>query len=393
MKSPLLIFLLITLLKSTCFSQAINDIAYLPHADSLLTSDIKDLHPYLNNKNLFLIGEANHGSHEFFKVKESFIKYLVEDYGLRDIVIEANFANCFRINEFITWQGEGNPEDLAKSIYVWPFRTEEFTDIITWMREFNQDKGQEEMVKLWGMDMQQAYPALKILQKELAQSTDNKILSIPEFEDRMDEIKYGVDDSTLSLLSQMVDSAPNEKKLILEKCVEIAKMQKEYFDIYQSGDESMMHQFRDSCMAENVKWIYTGLKDNSKILIWAHNSHIQKINQSSMRKTVSMGNYIRNWFADTAYFIGFDFNKGTFIFPHPREKLLTVSEDERHFFARLLDDKKYDLSFIPFTEANQQVLTNAVGMRYNMGLIKEKYTDLYDAVFFVNEVTPTKVLK
>ncbi len=106
-----------------------------------------------------------------------------------------------------------------------------------------------------------------------------------------------------------------------------------------------------------------------------------------------MGNYMKNWFGKQAYHIGFDFNKGTFIYPHPREKLLTVTEDERHYFARLLDKKNYDVCFIPFTKANQQVLTDAVGMRYNMGLIREKYTDLYDAAFFVNEVTPTKILK
>ena len=390
MKIFLLAFLLTVSLMTISFGQHIEDKVYLPHADSISTSDFKKLQPYLNHKHLFLVGEANHGSHEFFKVKESFIKYLVEDFGLKDIVIEANFANCFRINEFITWQREGNPEALAKSIYVWPYRTEEFVDLISWMREFNTNKGPEEQVKLWGMDMQQAYPALKILDEELFQATGKKNVSFPEFKDKMDEIKYSVDDSVLNILSQMVNNISTDRKPLLERCVEIAKMQKKYFDLYQKGSESIS-RYRDSCMAENVRWIYAGLKENSKILVWAHNAHIQKVNQSSMRKS-SIGPYISNWFGKQAYFIGFDFNKGTFIYPDPREELLTVSEDERHYFARLLDEKKYTLCFIPFTEANHQVVTDAVGMRYNMGLIREKYTDLYDAIFFVNTVTPTKIL-
>ena len=393
MKKELLIFLLVVLLKNTCFSQGFNEVNFLPHPDSLMKSDFKELLPYINNKKLILIGEANHGSHEVFKVKETFIKYLVEDCGLKDIVIEANFATCLIINEFITWQSGGDAHDFAKLFYVWPYRTEEFEDIITWMREYNQDKGQEDMVRLWGMDMQQAYPALKLLQKELVPPKEKEVLSIPEFEVRMDEIKYVVDDSTLSLLSQLVDSASTEKRPILQRCVEIIKMQKEIFAIYQSGDKSGRKQFRDSCMAENVKWIYAGLKENSKILVWAHNSHIQKASQSRMRKEISMGHFLLNWFGESAYFIGFDFNKGTFIFPHPSAELVSVFEEESHDFARILDEKNYDLCFIPFTDANQQTLNDEVGMRYNSYLMEHKYTDLYDAIFFVNEVTPTNVLK
>jgi erythromycin esterase len=390
MKTLLLFFLLIATLIDIGFCQLIKDKVYLQHADSASTLGYDKLSPFLKNKNLFLVGEANHGSHEIFKVKESFIKYLVQDLGLKDVIIEANFANCLKINEYITWKTEGNAEEFAKSIYVWPYRTEEFANLISWMREFNRNKRSEEQINLWGMDMQQAYPALEILQKELEQSVDNGVLSIPKFEDRMDEIKYNVNDSVINKLSLMVNSANTDDKLILERCLEIVKMQKKFFELYQMGSESLGH-YRDSCMAANVEWIYASSKENNKMLVWAHNSHIQKTNQSSMRKS-SIGYYLNNSFGKQAYFIGFDFNKGTFIYPDPREKLMTVTEDERHYFARLLDEKKYDLCFIPFTGANQPVLIDAVGMRYNMGLIREKYTDLYDAVFFINEITPIKML-
>ena len=143
-------------------------------------------------------------------------------------------------------------------------------------------------------------------------------------------------------------------------------------------------------MAANVAWIYGSLKENSKVFVWAHNTHIQKKRHSSVKK-VSMGSFLNNTFGKQAYFIGFDFNQGTFI-NSPREKPLTVSEDERHYFARLLEAEKYDLCFIPFTAANQPVLNNAVGMRFDYGLIREKYTDLYDAIFFINEVTPVIML-
>ena len=109
-------------------------------------------------------------------------------------------------------------------------------------------------------------------------------------------------------------------------------------------------------------------------------------------REISMGSFLNNSFGKQAYFIGFDFNKGTYVFPNPGGKLLTVAEDQRHSLARLLDGGKYDLCFIPFTAANQALFNNAAGMRYAMGLVKGKHTELYDAIFFLNEVTPVKML-
>lgn len=389
MKTCLLFFLFTICCVQAGFGQVIKEKIYLEQPAASASISYKKLSPYLKDKKLFIVGEANHGSHEIFKIKESFIKYLAKDAGLKDVIIEANFANCLQINEFVTWKAEGNAADLAKSIYVWPYKTQEFTELITWMREFNQGKKSGKQINLWGMDMQQAYPALKILQHELAKTTGKPVIALPTFENKMDELKYTVDDSTITRLSQLVNTASPDKQPILNRCLEIIKMHKQFLALNRAGSDRIQ-PFRDSCMAANAAWIYGSLKKNSKAFVWAHNSHIQKNNHTSMRK-ISMGAYLNNSFGNQAYFIGFDFNQGTFV-NHPREQPLTVPADERHYFARLLEGEKYDLCFIPFTAANQPVLANAVGMRYNHGLTKEKYTNLYDAIFFLNEVTPVKML-
>jgi erythromycin esterase len=390
MKTYLLFFLLTVFFVKDGLGQLIEEKVYLKQPSSSSNTNYKKLSPYLKDKKLLIVGEANHGSHEMFKVKESFIKYLAKDGALKDVIIEANFANGLKINEYVTWKTEANAEDLAKLIYVWPFRTQEFVDLISWMREFNKGKKAKDQINIWGMDMQQAYPALKILQSELAKAMGKEVISIPAFTDKMEEIKYNVDDSIITRLSQLVKTTSTDKELILNRCLEIVKMQKKFFELYKEGS-NYMQPYRDSCMAANVAWIYASLKKNSTALVWAHNSHIQKNNHTGLRK-ISMGSYLNNSFGKQAYFIGFDFNQGTFV-NNPREKPLTVSEDERHYFARLLEKEKYDLCFIPFTAANQPVLNNAVGMRYNQGLAKEKYTNLYDAIFFINEVTPVKMLE
>lgn len=391
MRSFLIIIFFSIFFNNPGFSQGIKEKICLQDAKAISNFDYQRLAPYLKDKKMIIMGEANHGSHEFFKLKEAVIKYLASEVGLRHVVIEANFAICHKINEYITWKTDGNAKDLAKTIYVWPFKTEEFSDLIVWMREFNEGKRPEEQINLWGMDMQQAYPALKILQKELAQSEGVEAFSVPEFDDRMDEIRYTITDSALNKISQMIDIHTSGNKQILQRCLEIVKMQKKLIEIHHKDNKlALLH--RDSCMAENVKWLYASSRENDKMVVWAHNSHIQKEERNVIRQS-AMGYHLYQALGDQAYFIGFDFNHGTFIYPHPREKPLTVLEDERHNLARQLDDEKYDICFIPFVKTNQPLLTETVGMRYNHGLAKETYTDLYDAIFFINEVTPAKMLE
>src|SRR5690606_3267812 len=153
-----------------------------------------------------------------------------------------NFAICLTINEYITWKTDGNAKDLAKTIYVWPFKTEEFSDLIVWMREFNKGKRSEEQINLWGMDMQQAYPALKILQKELAQSEGAEAFLVPDFEDRWDEIKYTINDSVISSISRMVEAQTSGNKQILQRCLEIVKMQKKLIELHQKNKKlALLH--------------------------------------------------------------------------------------------------------------------------------------------------------
>ncbi len=176
MKPCLLFFLLTVFFIQDGLGQVIKEKVYLKPPSSSANPSYKQLKPYLKDKKLIIVGEANHGSHEMFKVKESFIKYLAKDGAVKDVIIEANFANCLIINDYVTWKTDANPEDLTKLIYVWPYRTQEFLDLISWMREFNKNKKSEKQINIWGMDMQQAYPALKVLQAELAKTAGMRFL-------------------------------------------------------------------------------------------------------------------------------------------------------------------------------------------------------------------------
>jgi erythromycin esterase-like protein len=101
------------------------------------------------------LGEATHGTREFFQLKHRMLEYLATEMGFDIFAIEANMPEAYRLNDYVL-HGVGDPKALLKGMYFWTWNTEEVLDMILWMREFNASgKGR---LQFTGFDMQ--YPAV-----------------------------------------------------------------------------------------------------------------------------------------------------------------------------------------------------------------------------------------
>jgi hypothetical protein len=97
------------------------------------------------------LGEATHGTREFFQLKHRMLEFLATEMGFTIFSIEANMREAYKLNDYIV-RGVGDPTKLLKGMYFWTWDTEEVLDMIRWMREFNQSgKGH---VEFTGFDMQ-----------------------------------------------------------------------------------------------------------------------------------------------------------------------------------------------------------------------------------------------
>ena len=99
------------------------------------------------------LGEATHGTREFFQLKHRMLEFLVEEMGFRVFAIEANWPECLAINDYVL-HGEGDPEEALAGIYFWTWNTEEVLELIEWMRRYNADPAHEQKLKFYGVDMQ-----------------------------------------------------------------------------------------------------------------------------------------------------------------------------------------------------------------------------------------------
>ena len=114
-------------------------------------ADMQPLNKIIGNARIVSLGEATHGTREFFQLKHRMLEFLATEMGFTIFSIEANMPEAYRLNDYVL-NGEGDPAKLLKGMYFWTWDTQEVLAMIQWMREFN--KSGKGRVQFTGFDMQ-----------------------------------------------------------------------------------------------------------------------------------------------------------------------------------------------------------------------------------------------
>ena len=125
-------------------------------------ADMQALKPLIGNARIVSLGEATHGTREFFQLKHRMLEFLATEMGFTIFSIEANMPEAYRLNDYVL-NGTGDPAELLRGMYFWTWNTEEVLEMIRWMRAFNASgRGH---VQFTGFDMQTHTVALDIVQQ------------------------------------------------------------------------------------------------------------------------------------------------------------------------------------------------------------------------------------
>ncbi len=122
-------------------------------------ADMAGIKKIVGDARIVSLGEATHGTREFFQLKHRMLEYLATEMGFSIFSIEANMPEAYRLNDYVL-NGNGDPAKLLRGMYFWTWDTEEVLDMIKWMREFN--KSGKGRVEFTGFDMQTPTVALEI---------------------------------------------------------------------------------------------------------------------------------------------------------------------------------------------------------------------------------------
>lgn len=140
-------------------------------------ADMQPLKKMIGNARIVSLGEATHGSREFFQLKHRMLEFLATEMGFTIFSIEANMPEAYRLNDFVL-NGNGDPAKLIKGMYFWTWDTQEVLDMVLWMREFN--KSGKGRVQFTGFDMQFPDVAAGIVSEFVTRADRDYIASVRE---------------------------------------------------------------------------------------------------------------------------------------------------------------------------------------------------------------------
>ena len=414
MKKNIVTLILIIFCNSCLFSQnnaivkAINENAFqLNDSDPNIDID-KDakLDSIFNKVRIFGFGEATHGTKEFFNLKFKFFKYLVKNQGVRNFAIEASYANCIAINNYIKGQ-KNDPKELLKNIGFWIWNTQEVLELIEWMKKFNVDKIQSNQINFYGIDIMDCSNSAKIISEHLTENLyENKTqyLDILSF--------YTIKNNTKYLNKNILKNhliVMNELKEILKSSE--AKNKELYISLQNSIIQYInfridyRQEIRDKEMSENINQILHFNGNESKIFIWAHNFHIKK-NNITYTNDFAMGHFLKEKYGNEYYSLGFDFATGAFnaySIKNKKIEIFSITEPMTKTSSKLFNESSFDSFFLDFNSISKiDILNNyitskvnyrGIGSTYNPKMVEnEKLKDAYDGIIFVKQTQASTLL-
>ncbi len=286
--------------------------------------DMQPLKKIIGSASLVSLGEATHGTREFFQFKHRMLEFLVSEMGFTVFGIEATMPEAFDINEYVL-TGKGDPVKALAGLYFWTWDTEEVLEMIQWMRRYNADPRHTKKVKFYGFDMQFAPRAVTVALEYLRRvdpkqaAASEKALGMlanpftaPDFDlfskEKKEETMTAVD----VLIKRFAERKPDYIKRT--NAVEWAVAFQHVRIIAQNlarqkpgapGDFAV----RDSAMAANIRWVFEHEGPGTKMVTWAHNGHAST---QSFNNFANMGMHLRKMFGTNMIVIGFTFNQGSF---------------------------------------------------------------------------------
>jgi erythromycin esterase len=293
-----------------------------------LSDDDLDCLSYLSDCKIVGMGEATHGTKEFFQLKHRIFKYLVENYEFKIFAFEADMAESFYVDNFVT-KNIGNIDNIMKNImHFFTWRTQEVKDLLLWMRDYNKNLSEENKIHFIGVDCQLLTYQQKIITDYFNKTNITLSEIFLQFLEKIDHIgqdlighytnmtideKVKIDEDADTLLSKFEDSKVEmisnsskfEYQFIKQITKNIKKVNDVYFYFYHTPKKNI--NYRDSYMAENALWTSNLFDENTKVALWAHNGHVR--NSISFD---SMGRYLKKELRKKYQIIGFAFSQGSF---------------------------------------------------------------------------------
>lgn len=281
----------------------------------------------IKGKRVVMLGEATHGTEDFYKLRSEISRQLIKDHGFKFIAVEGDWPDAYRLNKYIhTGEGENAQKVLMRN-HRWPtwmWANEEIVQLAEWMR----GRG----AGFYGLDVYSLFESidevvnyLKKFDPDLALEISNRYACFDPFEGN--EISYarslisyppGCEHEVLKNLQKLLDlrvknwSQDRDELFNSQQNARIVANAEAYYRAMLGADNSAWN-VRDGHMMETLDRLLERSGEGAKAIVWAHNTHIGDYRATDMKAAgyVNLGGLARQSYGnDNVALIGFGTYQG-----------------------------------------------------------------------------------
>lgn len=302
-----------------------------PGAPAGRSGDLCPLADVLDDSRVVGLGEATHGTREFFELKARIVRFLVTRLGVRTLVLEANFAEARRIDDYVV-TGTGSAAAAVDGLSYWTWRTETVRSLVEWLRRFNEGRPRADRVRFYGCDLRSTRGPARALADFLDRVDPDYLDEVGSELSKLeaDWIGPGREDSPETVLaartvaSELADRFQRRgeeyRSAVGRRDWRLARRHRRLIEqAYQFATATLLddrpspNAVRDAAMAENVHWIRDHERSD-RLALWAHNGHVTTGSGTFGAGTSAepMGRHLKRTYGDRYYAVGFEFGRGSF---------------------------------------------------------------------------------
>lgn len=294
-------------------------------------------------KKFVLIGEATHGTADFYRIRADITRRLIAEKGFDAVAIEGDWPDTYRVNHYVQHHSEDEDADAALSGFkrfpTWLWRNQEMKEFVEWLHDAN--ARQKDAVGLYGLDLYSMHTSIEAILKYLqeidplaAESARRRYACFGNFAADPQAYGYAIatgmwDNCEQKVVEQLID-LQRRSRLYVKKGDAI--LDEEYFSAWQNARlvKNAEHYYRalfrsrknswnlrDQHMFETLEKLadyYSRLRGrDARIIVWAHNSHVGNAaaTDMAMREEVNLGQLVSRKYGGDALRIGFSTSQGT----------------------------------------------------------------------------------
>jgi erythromycin esterase-like protein len=292
-----------------------------------------DLDPVLErigDARVVLLGEASHGTHEYYAWRAALTRRLIQEKGFGFVAVEGDWPDCYEVNRSVKHRpgASSSPYDVLHSFARWPtwmWANREVVEFVEWLREHNADRPEDDRVGFYGLDVYSLWDSMRAvldyLREHEPEHVETALQAVrcfePYGEDGQD-YAFGsrfapapCEQAVVDLLSNLcqdrnsqVDGADPEARFSTEQNAAVMAGAERYYRAMLGGSAESWN-VRDVHMQDTLDRLLDF--HGTKAVVWEHNTHVGDARATDMAAAgmVNVGQLARERHGDDVVIVGF----------------------------------------------------------------------------------------